>query len=164
MKHACLLALVLLCAGCRDIVEARAAVGGPLSKPEVHAELTLHREWTLVWGETITYRFDVQVDRQKYRTEDVDTATAVRISPDRKTFAVHGARWHLYSLGSDQFAPGYLTLVEEGDPRDELEGPSNSLEPVPDYSFLQWVAVGGIASGIVFAVLRRRNRKLPSGA
>ena len=157
-----LLALLLLGSACRNTVEARAAAGGPLSKPAVHAEVTLHKEFTLVWGDTITYRLDIEVDGQRYRTEDVNSATAVSISPDRKTFAVLDrelATWQRYSLGADEFSPGFLTLVQEGDPLDQLRWPENSLEPVADYSFLQWVALGSLLAGVaVGAALWRRRR------
>jgi hypothetical protein len=167
MRATLLLLFSVLSSGCWDRVEVRAAAGGPLSKPAVFVTLSLHREWSIIWGEWKTYRLDVEVDQQKYRTEDVSEATAVSISPDRKTFAVRdraSKTWQIYALGTDEYSPGMLTLVQEGEPLDELKWPANSLEPVPDYSWLQWVAVAGVASGIGFAVWRSRKRKLTSGA
>jgi hypothetical protein len=153
--------------GLLDTVEARASAGGPLSKPIVSAKVTLHKEWTLVWGETFTYRLDIEIDGQKYRSEDVGSASAVSISPDRKTFAVRdreAGTWQLYSPGTDEFAPGVLTLVQEGDPLEKLEWPAGALKPVPDYSWLQWVALAAFLAGIGVGVSRWKKKRAEANA
>jgi hypothetical protein len=166
MRTASLLLLLLCCPGCWiwDTTEQSATAGGVLSKPIVHATLSRHEEWALTWGQSKTYRLDVEIDGKWYQTANIREGTELRISPDRKLFAVLDAKdrdWRLYKLGTTE-VDGVLPLEQEGDPLEVLTWPVEALYPPPDYSWLLWVvplAVATLGSAAAFLLWRRLRRK-----